>query len=237
MEQKVEQLLNLIREYDKMKKLYLSCYEQLSIIRDELRAGKYGLKDMVNFIYAMREISKLADDLRKESDGVGHMLENMTCALWVSQNKTKPIRASLATGTPDCKLAVKIPSRKKEPERFQKLMDFFGIPKTAVEARVIKPYWPGLCEHVSSLSEEGKPLPPGINPDDTYPTYKVRVKMIANLDELVRTLQEEREKNTKEAEKEELKLTKALKKDVNETYTKARRKEVEAYDELLTTRK
>lgn len=237
MEQKVEQLLNLIREYDKMRKLYLSCYEQLSIVRDELRAGKYGLKDMVNFIYVMREISKFADDLRKESDGVGHLLENMACALWVSGNETKPIRASLATGTPDCKLAVKVPSRKTEPEKFQKLMDFFGVPETAVEARVIKPYWPGLCEYVSLLSEEGKPLPPGINPDETYPTYKVRVKMIANLDELVRTLQEVKEVSTKETEKEELKLTKALKKDVNEAYTKARRKEVEAFNELLTTRK
>ena len=237
MEQKIEQLLSLIREYNDMKKLYLSCYERLSIIRDELRAGKYGLKDMVNFIYVMREISKLADDLRKESDGVGHMLENVACALWVSQNETKPIRASLATGTPDCKLAVKVPSRKTEPERFQQLMDFFGVPESAVEARVIKPYWPGLCEHVSLLSEEGKPLPPGINPEDTYPTYKVRVKMITNLDELVRALQEAKEENLKEAEKEELKLTKELKKDVRKTYTEAGRKEVEAFNELLTTRK
>ena len=237
MKKKTEQLLQLLQEYDKMKQMYLSGYELLSILRDELRAGKYKLEEMVDFIYVVREISKLADDLRKEADGIKHIFENMTCALYVSLNWTIPIRAPLATGSPDLKLGVNVPNRKKEPERFQALMNFFGVPTDSFEARVVKPYWPGICEQISILAEEGKPLPPGINPDDTYPTYKVRVKMIANLDELVRALREAKEENLKEAKKEELKLTKELKKDVNKTYIKARGKEVEAFNELLTTRK
>lgn len=236
MERKIEQLLNLLKEYDKMKKVHLTCYELLSIIRDSLRASKYEMKDMVNFIYVMREISKLADDLRKEADGIGHMFENAACAVWVAQSETKPIRAALATGTPDCKLALKVPNRKTEPERFQKMMDFFGIPASAVAARVIKPYWPGLCEFISLLSEEGKPLPPGVDPDDTYPTYRVRVKMIANLDELMRNINHTAAKTQKEFKKEESKLTRALGRKINKLFKEARRKEVEACKILLTTR-
>ena len=199
MEQKTQQLLSLIKEHEKMKKIYLSCYENLSILRDELRASKFQIEDMVNFIYVMREISKLANDLRKEIDGVGHMFENTACAIYVSLNQTDPIRSSLATGTPDLKLGVKIPNQDREPEEFLTLMKFFKIPKKAITDKVIKLHWPGLCEYVSVLAEEGKPLPPGIDPDDTYPTYKVRIRGIKDLDELTRALEQARRKEADEA--------------------------------------
>jgi len=185
MEQKIEQLLSLLKEYDKMKQIYLSCYELLATLRDELRAGKYKLKDMVNFIHVVREISRLTNDLRKEADGIGHIFENTTCALYVLSNETTPIKASLATGSPDLRLGVNVPNRKKEPEKFQALMDFFGVPIDSFEARVVKPYWPGICEQVSILAEEGKPLPLGIDPKDTYPTYSVRIRPTHDIDELV----------------------------------------------------
>ncbi len=213
MEQKIEQLLSLLKEYDKMKQIYLSCYKLLAVIRDELRAGKYQLKDMVNFIYVVREISKLTDDLRKEADGINHIFENTTCALYVSLNETIPIRASLATGSPDLRLGVNVPNRKKEPERFQALMDFFGVPAESFEARAVKPYWPGICEQVSMLAEEGKPLPPGINPEDTYPTYSVRIRSTRDIDELVLDI-------------ENIHILKMTK-----------RKEVKVINDLLTTKK
>lgn len=199
METKTRQLLDLIREYDKMRKTYLSSYKSLSTLRDDLRAGKYRAEDMINFIYVMREISKLADDLRKEADGIGHMFENSACAVYVSLNRTDPIRASLATGSPDLKLGVKIPNQKLEPKKFAELMSFFGIPSQAISDRIVAPYWPGLCEYVSMLAEEGKKLPPGIDPEDTYPTYKVRIVAYKNLDELIRDLERAKRKEADEA--------------------------------------
>lgn len=196
MEPKVQRLLSLIREHEKIKKIYLSCYENLSIIRDELRAGKFQVEDMINFIYVAREISKLVNDLRKEIDGVGHMFENTACAIYVSLNRTDPIRSSLATGTPDLRLAVKIPNQNRDPEEFTKLMKFLEIPDKAISDKVIKLHWPGLCEYVSVLAEEGQPLPPGINPDDTYPIYSVRIRGIKNLDELTRALDQAGRKET-----------------------------------------
>ena len=208
MKQKIKQLLNLIEEYAKMKRIYLSCYGLLSTLRDELRAGKYELNDMVNVIHVMREISKLTNDLRKEADGIMHIFENATCVIYVSLNETELIRASLATGSPNLKLGVKVPNRNNEPERFYKLMNFFKVPMSSFEERVIKPHWPGICEQISILAEEGKPLPPGINPEDTYPTYTVRITSVRDIDTLVN--------------------------DINEL--QKRPKEKETLNELLTTR-
>ena len=188
MKEKTKQLLELIKEYTKMKQVYLSCYELLANLRDDLRASKYELEDMVNFIYVMREISKLTNDLRKETDGISHMFENMACMLYTIKQKTDPIRASLATGSPDVKLAVKIPNREREPEKFYALMNFFNISSDALEKKVTKPHWPGICEQVSIMAEEGKPLPPGLDPEDTYPTYRVMIRGLQDIDELIESI-------------------------------------------------
>ncbi len=214
MKQKTKHLQTLLDEYSKMKRLYLSCYELLSTLRDELRASKFKLEDMTNFIYVMREISKLANDLRKETDGIGQMFENTACAIWVAKEDAAPIKASLATGTPDVKLAVKIPSQKHQPKDHAKLMTFFKIPTQVIDDRIVKLYWPGLCEFVSALAEEGKSLPPGVDPDNTYPTYKIRIRPWKDLDELTRDLEQ------------------AARKEADA----AKEKAVVACDELLTTR-
>ena len=171
-----------------MKQVYLSCYELLVNLRDDLRTGKYKVEDIVNFIYVMREISKLTNDLRKETDGISHMFENTACMLYTVAKKTDPIRASLATGSPDVKLGVKIPNREREPEKFYALMNFFDVPSDALEKKVTKPHWPGICEQVSIMAEEGKPLPPGLDPDDTYPTYRVTIRGLQDIDELIESI-------------------------------------------------
>lgn len=188
MKEKTKQLLELLKEYTKMKQVYLSCYELLANLRDDLRVGKYKLEDIVNFIYVMREISKLTNDLRKEVDGISYMFENTACMLYTVANKTDPIRASLATGSPDVRLAVKIPNREKEPEKFYELMNFFDISSEALEKKVTKPHWPGICEQVSIMAEEGLPLPPGLDPDSTYPTYSVTIRGFQDIDELIESM-------------------------------------------------
>ena len=35
------------------------------------------------------------------------------------------------------------------------------------------------------LAEEGKPLPPGIDPENTYPTYSLVIRSKRDLDELL----------------------------------------------------
>jgi len=49
----------------------------------------------------------------------------------------------------------------------------------------VKPYWPGIMEHISSLAEQGKPLPAGIDAEKTYTQYKMRITPYKGLDELL----------------------------------------------------
>jgi hypothetical protein len=189
----ISRLRDAIKAYGQMKKAHLDEYAMLTTLRDELKAGKYQLTDMVNFIYVIREISRLADDIRKEADGISRIFENLACATYVASHqndpeRSDPIRASLATGTPNLKIGINVPNERLEPERYFKLMKFFGISEEQLESRVVKAYWPGLCEQISKLAEEGKPLPPGISVENTYPTYSVTIKMIQNLDEVLRKM-------------------------------------------------
>ena len=211
MDPKVKQLREAIETYSKMKELYLEQYTVLMHLRDDLRAGKFTLTDMINHIYVMRAVSKYADDLRKECDGIMHMFENLACAMWVTANDGHPIRASLATGTPDINIGVNIPNQTREPERYRMLLDSLGIRPELIEDKLVKPYWPGLCAYVSRLATEGKPLPKGIDPSSTYPTYKVRIKSIQDLDELLVKINQVKTKTLKTAAgKEEAKVNDLL---------------------------
>ena len=178
-------LLKLLQEYGKMKATYLSGYEQLAYIRDEAKSGKYSMEDLVNLVHVSREISKLANDLRKEADGIVYILEQVVCVVYLTQAEGKPIRASLATGSPSMKLSVKLPHRERNPEEFEALMNYFGIELSSLTDRAVRPHWPAICEIVSVLAEEGKPLPPGINPENTYPTYSLVIRSKRDLDELL----------------------------------------------------
>ena len=37
-------------------------------------------------------------------------------------------------------------------------------------------HWPSMVEHLSALAEEGKPFPPGVDPDKTYPIYSTTIR-------------------------------------------------------------
>ena len=179
-----QQTKNLIRRYQETKAQYLECYAEISALRDNLKESAFNTNDMVDIIYVMREISKLLNDLRKEVDGVQHQFENVGCLISIQRGDLEPIRTSLATGSPDLKMAAKIPSQTKDPENFSKLMDYLGVAKEAVEDKCVKPHWPGLVERISNETAMGKPLPPGIDPNSSYPVYSMRIRAKQNLDQI-----------------------------------------------------
>jgi len=214
MQKTTRRLLQIIKKYTLMKGVYLETYKLLTEIRDEVQSHTYTLTDMTNMLYVLREISKFADDLRKEIDGIASILEKVICALYIVKNLDDPIRASLVTGSPTIRQGVKLPKQSKDPDKYNELMAHFGISHDVAESNLVRPHWPGVCQYATTLAEEGKPLPPGINPEDTYSVYSVRLTIIKNLDELIHSLEQ-----------------------VNEaTLKQVKRKEEKACEELLTTR-
>jgi len=195
--------------YANLKSRYLADYELVSKIRDIARTGSISCEDLVNFVYVLREMSKLANDLRKELDGVMNILEGICCVQYVTQHadtpeKAEPIRAMLATGSPTCRLNIRMPKLRTEPELYYSVMAFFGVSREAIDSNTIKAYWPGLCDAVTQLAEQGKALPPGLDEDRTYPTYSLTVRAQQNLDELARTMTERRQEIVRRHEQEGL---------------------------------
>ena len=178
------QTKNLIRKYKEIKALYLRTYHDLSVLRDDLKQSEFTTGDIVDLIYVMRELSKVVDDLRKETDGVMHQFENVGCMISIARGDLEPIRTNLATGSPNLKMAAKIPSQTKDPENFALLMDHLGVSKEAVADKCVKPHWPGLVERMTNDAAMGKPLPPGVDPNSSYPVYSMRIRAKKSLDEV-----------------------------------------------------
>ena len=189
MDDSTKMLLELVNKYGAMRGMYLDCYQHLSHIRDGMKINKYNETELVNFIYVMRDIAKFAEDLRKETNAIEQIAVNVACAIWITREQDNPIRASLATGTPNIKIAAAIPNQRREPEAFEALMGSLGVDAKAVINNTVKPHWPGIMEHISTLAEKGLPLPKGIDRDKTCTQYKMRITPYKGLDELLETLE------------------------------------------------
>ena len=66
-----------------------------------------------------------------------------------------------------------MPSKKKDPVAYAALMDHLGITGDVAEHDAARLHWPGMMAMVTALAEQGKPLPPGIDPNSQYPQYSV----------------------------------------------------------------
>lgn len=188
MEKQYERLRDTLFAYAELKALYVRMYALMSTARDEAKASAFDMNAQVNMIYVLREMGRYADDLRKEAEGIQHLLEQLCCLQHTVSLSTDPVRAAFATGSPTVNVGVKLPNKNAEPERYSKLMKGLGINEDLVAKGLFKPDWKKLCEHASALASEGKPLPPGIDPKDTFPTYGVTLRKAVPLDEIVEDL-------------------------------------------------
>ena len=178
MEAKKVQLLEMLKMYEGVYKLFAESYETLSRARDLSKAAKFDLEELVNRMFILKKTSEMLDDLRKEADGVLHIMEQICCIGWVQKHtnnpaKSEPIRASFATGSPKVGMRAVIPRLDRDREKFISLMKHFGLSEEQAELNLLRPHWPSMCIYLTELAEEGKPLPPGISPNETAPIYSV----------------------------------------------------------------
>lgn len=195
MQQNNIDLLRLIERYRTIHDIFVECYQEISELRDNVKAQKYDLNELVNRIYITRECSRYLDDLRKEMDGISTLMQQLCCAKYTLDNANAPheadsIRASFATGTPKTRMQGKVPKLRTDPKRYFALMRYFGIPEEVAEKEILRIYWPSFCEYISELAEQGKPLPDGIGADMTYPVYSVNIYVRRPLDEVIDELDE-----------------------------------------------
>lgn len=138
------------------------------------------MHEQADYAYAFREIYRLADDLRKEAQLNKDLSEKIACLLWVKDGTGESIRTEHCTCTPKVRMSAKIPKKSHDPEDYANLMRFLQIPESVwnipdEDFEVVRIHWPGFIEYVSKLLEEGKPLPPGVDPEKSHPLYSLTI--------------------------------------------------------------
>lgn len=152
-------------------------------LRDSVNKGQIPNEEAVDIAFLLREMADYLDDLRKEMNKVRVIIEKVTCMRWMQTSlnddptkSAQSIQGDLAVGTPHLKMAATLPNRHKDPEAYVKFMNQIGVSGEALKRDMVRVHWPLVIDYFTDLSEQGKPLPNGIDTSRTYPLYSLRLR-------------------------------------------------------------
>ena len=188
-------LKEALKRYQNLRAVYVDCFDFVVDVQRTVASTPLELERMTDLAYICKESAKVLDDLRKEYQRLHDVLEKLTCALWVRQSETDAspehnIKGVLATGTPDMKLAVRLPKEGENPEAYKALLTYLGFDELTIQNGLASLHWPKMVDYATALAGEGKPLPPGINPEDQYPIYKLKLHSVNRPEALYRKVDE-----------------------------------------------
>lgn len=137
-------------------------------------------EDQADAAYALREIADMVDEVRKMANSTGELAQRFACIIAGATGNPEPIRTEYCTATPDVKPIASVPRQSSDPEGYALLMEHLGIPRAmwdrGDDKSVVKPNWPGMMSYLAEQMKQGKPLPPGIDPDKTYSEYRLLIR-------------------------------------------------------------
>lgn len=171
----------LLDVYRRTQKMHAWIYQQMVIVLEELKQPMEQA-DRVDSAFLLRETMLLLKDLQKETLHAGERYEEVVCALWAASNTgrddERSVRGDLALGTPNSKPAPTLPSQKKEPEAFRKMMLGLGLDPDGemFQMDALRLHWPGLCNVLGARMERGLPLPAGIDPKNVSVKYSLTLR-------------------------------------------------------------
>lgn len=141
------------------------------------------MEDMTNIAYAMDKCDKFLKETDKLCRQLGELHEKIVCALWSAMAELdmteRSVKTEYVTAVPNVRMLATIPREESEPVKYAAMMDDLGVPRhlwQGLDHAVVKPYWPGLIGLFSRLSAEGRPLPRGVDPEKTYPSYTLHFR-------------------------------------------------------------
>jgi hypothetical protein len=136
-------------------------------------------KECADLSYALAEIIKLTDDVKKRCGKVRRISDQMACALTLMAGSAETIRTEYCSATPKVTTILSVPKRKGDPG-YGALMDHLGVPRhlydDSSEHGVVGLHWMGVVTYLGEQQAAGKPLPPGIDPNKTYPQYAIHIR-------------------------------------------------------------
>lgn len=178
-------LNELLEAYRRIRSAYNDQYATITRLRKYIE--KCGdVKELADIDLVCREAAKYLDDIRKEFARTQDIAGKLACMIWVSDaDSDGPIRGRLSTATPNLRMTASLPNQHRDPEQYAALMNSLGVPEELRKSGVVMVYWPKMVDYLSTLCEQGKPMPAGIDMDKTYPAYSLtnRLKKGVELDD------------------------------------------------------
>lgn len=158
------------------KSAHETIYRQLAEVQHEINKCS-NMVELCDYVFAVDQAHELIEDNKKALWNLREALNKKICELYVRSNPSEPnIKTDYVTATPDVKYSPNIPSKKGNPEAFEKLMKHLGIPTEVMNSEAVRPHWPGLVEFVSQQLAAGKPCPPGIDVKKLMPIFKLTLR-------------------------------------------------------------
>jgi len=169
-------LKNLIQLYRTTRELHASIVSQSEAINNE--ATKADLNELADTALAMRSIAEFADEIRKRANSIKELAEKAACMVAVSMRHVGPIETEYCKATPEVKPIATLPDKRRNPEEYAALMQYYGIPELAYagDNPLMQVYWPGVMERLNADLAAGKPTPPGIDPSKTTNKFTLSIR-------------------------------------------------------------
>lgn len=167
----------------------------LAVKAVEQHAGTLPDGESIDCAMAARETAALAESIEKECKRLQKVLEKLTC-LRMSMDPLadgKPKRGRYASGSPRQAMRTKIPEFKSDPEAYNALMDWLGVPEDLrdhgkelwqegeFETEVLKINWNGFQDYLNKIATMGYELPPGCSQATTWTDYGLTLRKLNDL--------------------------------------------------------
>lgn len=173
--------------YVAAKNFHEKCYRIISKKTETLKKSN-DQRELADAVYAINAAAKYVDDSHKEMNRLEDLLEKITCLIW---SRDSPDGESIGTdycvAIPDIKMMASLPHPRRNPKEFLDLMEFMGVPRALTDVGegrkpVVQADFNGFADYLTDLARNGRPLPPGITVEKTYPVFKVQVRKRKEVD-------------------------------------------------------
>lgn len=162
----------LVSLYRRVKNLHEEVY--IPLVRARQGNNHANEKELADAAYVLREIERLANDIEKEARLSRELMEKLACAVVLETSNEDKIRTKYCTATLDLKTMRSIPKR-DDLANYVPFMSSLGVDPAKVELDLVRPHWPSLVEHITSLERNGKNPPPGMG-KDSYNLYRLIIR-------------------------------------------------------------
>jgi len=165
--------------YTKAQRLHKELYQQLLELKRDIgyATENQDMIELTDAAFALREATKLIEDIRKEFNKLQATAKIQACLAWTDKQVMEPIRTLYVTAEPDVKMYAPFPT-KRDKEGWFELMTWMGVPSWVADRELVRPHYNSMLDLCTELAKDGKPLPPGVDPAKQIPQYDLKMKRV-----------------------------------------------------------